>query len=64
MKVSEWIAQLMPQMSNATGVTEQLKAADQMNWVDLMNAVKAQVEEIISAELIYKNDPTVKKSCL
>ena len=40
-------------MVKATGVTEQLKATDQMKWVDLINTVKAQIEEIIFAELVY-----------
>lgn len=40
-------------MAKAAGVTEQLKATEQMRWVGLMNTVKAQVEEIIFAELIY-----------
>ncbi len=44
---------LMPQLTKAAGVTEQLKASDQMRWVGLMNNCKAQAEEIIMAELIY-----------
>ena len=36
----------------AAGVTEELKAADQMKWVGLMNTLKAQAEEIIQSELI------------
>jgi len=44
---------MIPPMAKAAGVTEQLKATDQMRWVGLMNAVKTQVEEIILAELIY-----------
>ena len=36
-----------------TGVTEQLKAENQMEWVRQMNACKAQAEEIVKAELIY-----------
>ena len=44
---------LMPQLMKAAGVTEQLKAADPMKWVVLMNALKAQAEEIIVSELIY-----------
>lgn len=49
---NERLAQLMPQMVKAAGITEQLKATNQMQWVGLMNTVKAQVEEIIIAELI------------
>ena len=35
------------------GVTEQLKAENQMEWVRQMNACKAQAEEIVKFELIY-----------
>ena len=35
------------------GVTEELKAHDPMRWVELMNTLKAQAEEIIQDELIY-----------
>ena len=35
------------------GVTEQLKAENQMEWVRQMNACNAQAEEAIKAELIY-----------
>lgn len=44
---------LMPQLMRTAGVTEELKAADQMKWVGLMNTLKAQVEEIIRDELIF-----------
>ena len=35
------------------GVTEQLKAENQMEWVRQMNACKAQTEKVVKAELIY-----------
>lgn len=44
---------LMPQLANSAGATEALKASDPMKWVGLMNACKAQAEEVIFAELIY-----------
>lgn len=44
---------LIPQLMKAAGVTEKLKAADQMKWVELANALKAQAEEIILEELIF-----------
>lgn len=44
---------MIPPIMKAAGITEQLKATDQMNWVGLMNSIKAQVEEVIFAELIY-----------
>ena len=43
---------MLPHMMKAAGVTEELKARDPMRWVGLMNTLKAQVEEIILAELI------------
>ncbi|OUP01998.1 hypothetical protein B5F37_05740 [Drancourtella sp. An210] len=44
---------MLPRMMEAAGVTEELKARDPMQWVGLMNTLKAQVEEIIENELIY-----------
>ena len=44
---------MMPGMAREAGATEELKAHDPMRWVGLMNCCKAQVEEIIFAELIY-----------
>ena len=44
---------MMPGMAKAAGATKELKACDPMSWVGLMNNCKAQVEEIIFAELIY-----------
>ena len=43
----------MPELVKRNGVTEQLKAENQMEWVRQMNACKAQAEEIVKAELIY-----------
>jgi hypothetical protein len=45
--------QLMYQMAIRAGITEQIKATDQMAWVQKMNAISNQVREIINAELIY-----------
>ena len=44
---------LMPQLMEAAGVDEALKAADQIRWVGLMNTLKAQAEETILSELIF-----------
>ena len=43
---------MLSQMAKDAGVTEMLKASDPMKWVGMMNAIKAQVEEIIWNELI------------
>ena len=44
---------LIPELAEKAGATDTLKATDQMRWVGLMNACKAQAEEIIMTELIY-----------
>ena len=46
------LEQMMPQLAEAAGATEALKAADPMQWVGLMNTCKAQAEEILMMELI------------
>lgn len=44
---------IMPELAKSAGATEELKAKDQLAWVGLMNAYKAQAEEIVKHELIY-----------
>ena len=46
------LEQMMPELMQAAGVTEELKARDPMRWVGLMSTCKAQAEEILMAELI------------
>ena len=45
--------QLVDQMKTRNGVTERLKATDQMEWVRRMNAVRHEAAEIVAKELIY-----------
>ena len=45
--------QMIPQMAKAEGVTENLKATDQMTWVGRMNSIHASAEEVILQELVY-----------
>ena len=45
--------QLVDQLKTRNGVTEQLKATDQMKWVRRMNAVRHEAAEIVMKELIY-----------
>ena len=52
-QANEMLERLTSQMAKAQGVTEQLKATDQMAWVGRMNAIKAQAEEIVTRELIF-----------
>ena len=46
--------QLIPQMAKDADVTEEMKASDPMRWIGMMNMIKAQVEEIIFDEVIYR----------
>ena len=53
-QAAEWrMDTLLPQLLKAAGVTEELKARDQMAWVGLANNCIARAEEIILADLIY-----------
>lgn len=45
---------LMKQMAAQAGINKQLKAQDQMAWVQQMNAIDAQVREIVCTEIIYQ----------
>ena len=40
-------------MAESEGITEQLKAENQMEWVGRMNNIKNRVIEIVNRELIY-----------
>lgn len=40
-------------MAERNGVTEQLKDADQMAWVGVMNNIRARAEEIVYNEIIH-----------
>ena len=44
---------LMKQMAEKEGITEKLKAEDQMLWVQRMNSIRIRAIEIVDAELIY-----------
>jgi 23S rRNA pseudoU1915 N3-methylase RlmH len=44
---------LVIQLAKSQGITEALKAQDQMEWVRSMNAIRHTAEEIILSEVIY-----------
>ena len=44
---------IMEQMKAAEGVTEELKARNQLAWVQHMNSIRSRAEEISYAELVY-----------
>ena len=51
---NEMLDRLISQMTEKEGVTERLKASDQMLWVQRMNSIQSRAEETVLAELIYR----------
>ena len=47
---------IIEQMKAAEGVTEDMKAINQMAWVSAMNSIRNRAEEIILREMIYEED--------
>ena len=50
----EMLKLLVKQMAQAQGITEQLKAEDQMAWVDAMNNIRSAAEEIVLREIGFE----------
>ena len=50
---TERVELITNQLARREGVTESLKAADQMEWVHRMNNIRARAEEIVLSELVY-----------
>ena len=44
---------LIRQMADREGVTEQLKATDQMSWIRRMNSIRNRAEEIVNNDLVF-----------
>lgn len=49
----EQIQQIIEQMAKTEGVTEKLKAENQLSWVQQMNNIRARAEETVLNDLIY-----------
>ena len=47
---------LIEQLKQKDGITEELKAQHQMEWVRQMNALRSEVEAVVMEELIYERD--------
>lgn len=47
---------IIEQMKASEGVTEALKASNQMAWFGAMNSIRNRAEEIVLAELIYEEN--------
>ena len=52
-QATEMFDRLVKQLAEKEGITEQLKAQDQMAWVGAMNNIRNRAEELILSELIY-----------
>ena len=52
-QANEMMERLTAQMAQAEGVTEQLKAQEQIAWVRAMNNIKKRAEEIVINDLIF-----------
>ena len=52
-QAEELFLRLVKQMADAEGITETLKASDQMEWVKRMNNVRSRAFEIVEADIIY-----------
>ena len=55
-KAKNEIDRLIAELAVKQGVTEQLKATDQMKWVGMMNNIKSQAEEIVYSTIVYKRE--------
>ena len=53
-QAQERLSLIVEQMKDAEGVTEDLKAGDQMAWVRAMNSICNRAEEIVLKEIVYR----------
>lgn len=61
-QANEMMERLTDQMAKAEGVTEQLKAADQMEWIRRMNSIRSRAMEIIRSDCRIAADPCARTS--
>ena len=54
-QAEELLDRLTKQLAEQEGVTEALKAEDQMEWVRRMNSIRSRAEEIVLSDLIYES---------
>lgn len=53
-QVQERLDNIIQQLTQAQGITEELKAVGQIAWVGRMNSIRASAMEIVNQEIIYK----------
>ena len=54
-RATEMFDRLVKQLAEKEGITEQLKAVDQMAWVGVMNNIRNAAEEIVKRTLIFQS---------
>ena len=54
-RATEMFDRLVKQLAEKECITEQLKAQDQMAWVGAMNNIRNRAEEIVNAEVIFRD---------
>ena len=53
-QAEERFQRMVTEMQQAEGVTEQLKAKDQLSWVQRMNEIASRAEESVLTEMVYR----------
>ena len=53
-QVQERLSPIVEQLKVSEGVTENMKASDQMTWVGVMNSIYNRAEEIVLEEIVYR----------
>ncbi len=52
-QAEDMFSQLVDRMKQAEGITEQFKAADQLEWVRRMNSIRRRAEEVVKSEVVF-----------
>lgn len=52
-QAEDMYSQLVDRMKRAEGITEQFKAADQLEWVRRMNSIRGRAEEVVKSEVVF-----------
>lgn len=52
-QAEDMYSQLVDRMKQAEGITEKLKAADQLEWVRRMNSIRNRAEEVVKSEVVF-----------
>ena len=52
-QAQELFARLITDLATKEGITEQLKATDQINWVQRMNNIRERVMEMVYTDVVY-----------